>query len=107
MTFFSSSPLSFLYAFLIVLVQASPVIGAYTPVAYALGSTPTSSLQNYSGSLLTLDASNPVLTLDYGAEVAGFPFVEVAAISGSAVQVELKYSEPFDGLSLLYGEDPW
>lgn len=107
MALFPSLPMSFLYAFLILLVRASSVTGTYTPVAYALGSAPTSSLQNYSGSPLTLDTSNPVLTLDYGAEVAGFPFVEVTAITGSAVQIELKYSEPFDGLNLLYGEDPW
>ena len=107
MDLFSSTPLSILCVALIFLLRASDVTATYAPVAYALGSVPTSVLQNYSGSPVTLDASKPVLTLDYGADVAGFPFLEVSAISGSAVQVELKYSEPLDGLNLTYGEDPW
>ncbi|TKA79701.1 hypothetical protein B0A49_01457 [Cryomyces minteri] len=62
---------------------------------------------SYSGGSLTLDTSTPVLTLDYGADVAGFPFVEVALLTGSAAQIELKYSEPFDGLGMTFSDGPW
>lgn len=56
---------------------------------------------------MTLDSSTPVLTLDYGAEVAGFPFFEVTSVGGSTAQIELKYSEQFQGLNLDYGDGPW
>lgn len=57
--------------------------------------------------MLKLDAASPVLTLDYGAEVAGFPYFGVQSISGAKdAQVELKYSEPYHGLSLPYSDGP-
>lgn len=65
-----------------------------------------SNLSPYSGKSITLDAQNPVLTLDYGAEVAGFPFVEVASLDTSGAQIELKYSEPYGGLELPVGDGP-
>ena len=55
---------------------------------------------------MTLDPSAPILTLDYGADVAGFPYFEVTSFTGSAVQVELKYSEQFPGLTLNTGDGP-
>ncbi|TVY30323.1 hypothetical protein LHYA1_G001541 [Lachnellula hyalina] len=81
---------------------------SYTPVAFGLGTAPViDSLQPYSGTSVTLDSSTPVLTLDYAADVAGFPYFEVTSLTGSATQIELKYSEQFNGLNLDSGDGPW
>lgn len=81
---------------------------SYTPVAFAVGTTPIiDGLQTYSSNTVILNSSTPVLTLDYGAEVAGFPYFEVTSIEGSVAQIELKYSEQFQGLNLEYGDGPW
>lgn len=81
---------------------------SYVPVSYYLGNAPSiTGLQTYSGGDLTLNLSSPVLTLDYGTEVAGFPFVQVSSVSGPPSQIELKYSEPFDGLNVAYSDGPW
>lgn len=80
----------------------------YTPVSFGLGTAPIiDDLQPYSTNTITLDASNPVLTLDYGADVAGFPYFDVTSLAGAAAQVELKYSEQFQGLNLATGDGPW
>jgi hypothetical protein len=81
----------------------------YTPVAFGVGTAPIiDGLQTYhSGQQVTLKTSAPVLTLDYGADVAGFPYVEVTSFAGSAVQIELKYSEQFQGLNSATGDGPW
>ena len=80
----------------------------YVPVAYYLGNGPSiDGLQPYSGGDLTLDIFSPVLTLDYGAEVAGLPFVQVSSMSGPSSQIEIKYSEPFDGLDKKFSDGPW
>lgn len=80
---------------------------AYTPNLYRLGSDVTIyGLQEYQGNPITLDNSSPVLTLDYGTVVGGFPYIEVDS-PDSAVQIELKYSEPFVGLALPQGDGPW
>ncbi|KUJ15991.1 Six-hairpin glycosidase, partial [Mollisia scopiformis] len=55
----------------------------------------------------TLTPSSPILTLDYGADVAGLPYFEVTPLNGSAVQIELKYSEQFQGLNLSTGDGPF
>jgi hypothetical protein len=81
---------------------------SYVPVTYYLGNAPSiDGLQPYSGGDLTLNISSPVLALDYGTEVAGFPFVQVSSVSGPPSQIELKYSEPFDGLNVAYSDGPW
>src|SRR6187402_1209936 len=60
---------------------------SYTPVAFAVGTTPIiEGLQTYRSNTIALDSSTPVLTLDYGAEVAGFPYFEITSIEGSAAQ---------------------
>jgi hypothetical protein len=80
---------------------------SYTPVAFGVGTAPIiDGLQTYSGSEVILTPSAPVVTLDYGADVAGFPYFEVTSVTGSAVQVELKYSEQFPGLNLDTGDGP-
>jgi hypothetical protein len=55
---------------------------------------------------ITLSPSNPLVTLDYGSEVLGFPTLEISALSGPT-QIELKYSEEFAGLNNIYGDGPW
>lgn len=79
------------------------------PTAFHVGADNPESPSGFSryapGHLLKLDPSSPVLTLDYGADVAGFPALNVQSISKPA-QIELKYSEPYDGLSLPYSDGP-
>lgn len=81
----------------------------YTPVAFGVGTAPIiDGLQTYhSSKKVTLKSSAPVLTLDYGAVVAGFPYFEVTSFVGDAVQIELKYSEQFPGLNSATGDGPW
>lgn len=55
---------------------------------------------------LALSPSNPLVTLDYGTEVAGFPFFDVSALSG-LVQIEVLYTEEFSGLTQPYSDGPW
>jgi hypothetical protein len=92
------------------IVHAAPAPGtSYTPVSFGVGTAPIiDGLQAYSiDTKVTLNSSAPVLTLDYGAEVAGFPYFEVTALEGVSAQIELKYSEPFDGLNQQTGDGPW
>ena len=92
---------------------ARPAVNArsqtsYTPVAFAIGTAPViDSLQPLSENAVTLSPSAPVLTLDYGANVAGFPYFDVTSLAGPAAQIELKYSEQFEGLNLKTGDGPW
>lgn len=83
----------------------------YTPVAYHLGqqspAEPTGFQHCNVHPSYTLDSSTPVLSLDYGTEVAGFPYVEISSLDGEYAQIELKYSEPYEGLGLPYGDGPW
>ncbi|KAJ5703137.1 hypothetical protein N7488_010685 [Penicillium malachiteum] len=79
----------------------------YTPKAYHVGSSPKiDGVSEFHGESVVLNSTHPVLTLDYGTEVGGFPFVETEDPE-QPVQIELKYSEPFDGLQLPYGDGPW
>jgi hypothetical protein len=81
---------------------------SYTPLVFGVGTTPIiNGLQPFSSSNVTLNPSAPVLTLDYGAEVAGFPYFEVTSLGGPAAQIEIKYSEQFAGLNLSTGDGPW
>ncbi|KAJ5274082.1 hypothetical protein N7478_009207 [Penicillium angulare] len=92
------------------LALLSPVAFAaqnYKPIAYNVGSGPDiDGLISYTGERITLNSTHPVLTLDYGAEVGGFPYLQTES-PDQAVQIELKYSEPFGGLQLPYGDGPW
>ncbi|RDW64620.1 hypothetical protein BP6252_10271 [Coleophoma cylindrospora] len=53
-----------------------------------------------------ITASVPVATIDYGSEVAGYPYFNVESVSGK-VQIEVKYSEQFDGLSSNFSDGPF
>lgn len=91
------------------LLQISGALASndYRPTAYAVGSSPEiNAFSVFTGQGITLNSTHPVLTLDYGSEVGGFPFVKTGTPE-DAVQIELKYSEPFDGLQLPHGDGPW
>jgi hypothetical protein len=78
---------------------------AFLPTAFALGGAPAEKgLQTYKNQNLKLSTVSPVLTLDYGVDVAGIPFFEVKSGSG---QIEVKYTEDFDALDTLYGDGSW
>lgn len=53
----------------------------------------------------TLDVDHPVATLDYGIERAGYPFFTVDVVQPA--QIEVKYSEPFIGLSQPWADGPY
>ena len=48
----------------------------------------------------------PIATIDYGSEAAGYAFFNVSAVK-MPVQIEMKYSEPFDGLQHVWGDGPF
>lgn len=62
----------------------------FLPIGAAVGSLPTIKTTNITQGFM-LSAESPLVTLDFGHEVAGFPFFVVDAMSGPT-QVELKYS---------------
>ncbi len=84
---------------------------SYTPVAYHIGKESPAEPHGFQhckpAATYTLNASSPTLSLDYGAEVAGFPYVDILTFTGEYAQIELKYSEPYEGLGLPYGDGPW
>lgn len=77
---------------------------AFVPVGVAVGSAPSAQTEEYAP--FTLDETNAVATLDYGGESAGYPFFEVSSLTG-AVQVEVKYTEEFDGLNQPFSDGPF
>ena len=90
---------------------SSHATASYTPVAYHIGNQSPAKPEQFqhcqSAETFTLNASLPTLSLDYGAEVAGFPYVDISSNTAGYAQIELKYSEPYEGLSLPYGDGPW
>lgn len=82
--------------------------GNVYPTKY-LGSSDTTSTSTslYENSTsITLSPSQPIVTLDYGSEIAGFPFF-VTTTSGPSVQIEVRYSESLVGLSHENADGPW
>lgn len=76
----------------------------FVPVGIAVGSAPQVETEGYAP--FTLNETNPLATLDYGGESAGYPFFEVSSLTG-AVQVEVKYTEEFDGLNQPFSDGPF
>jgi hypothetical protein len=54
----------------------------------------------------TLDTKNPLATLDYGTERAGYPYFTVSEVT-EPVQIEVKYSESFVGLAHPWADGPY
>lgn len=76
----------------------------FVPVGVAVGSAPQVETEQYAP--FTLDETDPVATLDYGGESAGYPFFEVSSLTGP-VQVEVKYTEEFGGLNQPFSDGPF
>ncbi|KAK3941045.1 glycoside hydrolase family 78 protein [Diplogelasinospora grovesii] len=74
------------------------------PVSVALSTQPSTA--GHSITRFQLNASFPVATLDYGYEVAGFPFFDVKSVSGT-VQIEVKYAEEFAALNSNFSDGPF
>lgn len=100
--------MAFLQCFLILLVRSFALAASFEPISYFLGEQPQlEGLHTFSSdTILNLTTSQPVLTLDYGTEVAGFPSFDVKSLDVTA-QVELKYTEQWDGLNQIYGDGPF
>jgi hypothetical protein len=81
--------------------------GVVTPRSFSQRPTLSSTgLAPWTNTSLTLSPSDPLVTFDYGNEVAGFPFFNVSHLS-SIVQIEVKYTEEFSGLLQPYSDGPW
>jgi hypothetical protein len=81
--------------------------GSIHPLRYSqLGEYNLSSFDSWKNATITLSPSNPLLTLDYGTEFGGFPFLRVCTLSGPA-QIEVKYAEEFAALSNPFSDGPW
>ncbi|RAK98159.1 putative alpha-L-rhamnosidase C [Aspergillus ibericus CBS 121593] len=76
------------------------------PTRYQVNAGFTNYTSHGNASCFTLDQTNPLVTLDYGTEIGGFPFFDVDSLSG-AVQIEAKYTEPMTGLDAPFGDGPW
>ncbi|PMD47005.1 glycoside hydrolase family 78 protein [Hyaloscypha variabilis F] len=85
-------------------VANAPTSSLCSPVGLALGSTPSSQVELIQKFQLT--PSTPLATLDYGHEVAGYPWFNVESVSGK-VQIEVKYSEEFSGLNNNFSDGPF
>lgn len=55
---------------------------------------------------VTLAQKGSIATFDFDAEVAGYPYFVVSALN-RPVQIEVKYSEQFDGLNHPWGDGPY
>lgn len=75
----------------------------FAPAKLALSSGPSIASLNFSQ--FELSPSIPVATVDYGHEVAGYPFLDVESVSGE-VKIEIKYSEQFAGLHESFSDGP-
>ncbi|KAF1955146.1 Six-hairpin glycosidase [Byssothecium circinans] len=88
-------------------VFASVDYGNIRPAKFAIGSTPQhQGLKEWQDDAIELSQEFPLLTLDYGTEVAGFPIFDVLSLS-SPVQLEVKYAEQYPALSEPFSDGPY
>jgi hypothetical protein len=82
--------------------------GSISPRRYHIGTVHArSELLNWTDStIVNLTLATPVLTLDFGHEVAGFPYIITQSQSTTA-QIEFKYAESFASLESPYSDGPW
>ncbi|PVH95827.1 hypothetical protein DM02DRAFT_617640 [Periconia macrospinosa] len=84
--------------------------GNVHPTAYYANdpSNITQKLSYDNSTSITLSTSFLVITLDYGTEVAGFPFLVTSNANASVkVQIEVKYAEDLVSLGLGSADGPW
>ncbi|KAI9730686.1 MAG: hypothetical protein M1834_005654 [Cirrosporium novae-zelandiae] len=80
--------------------------GNITPVGAFISTDPSLDTSKPTGEIL-LNASHPLATFDYGEDVAGYPYFVVSSLGSGPVQIEVKYTEPFEGLNHPWGDGPW
>ncbi|KAF3009596.1 hypothetical protein E8E13_006645 [Curvularia kusanoi] len=96
-----------IFALIAPLTSAFVDYGFIEPKAFSQQVTLESKgLRSWTNGSLTLSPTSPLVTLDYGTEVAGFPFFNVSSLSGT-VHVEVKYTEEFSGLLQPFSDGPW
>ncbi|KAE8334041.1 Six-hairpin glycosidase-like protein [Aspergillus sergii] len=85
---------------------ASPVFcdDTFTPVGVVVGDQPELNTNDFAA--FALDPQSSLATVDYGAERAGYPFFVVSSLS-QPVQLEVKYSEEFNGLNHPFSDGPY
>lgn len=76
----------------------------FLPSGLSLGTSPQ--VQTSSFDLFTLSPATPLATLEYLTYSAGYPFFEVSSVDGP-VQIEVKYSEQYDGLLQPWSDGPY
>ncbi|KAE8345118.1 hypothetical protein BDV24DRAFT_148538 [Aspergillus arachidicola] len=76
----------------------------FTPVGVVVGDQPELNTNDFAE--FALDPQSPLATVDYGAERAGYPFFVVSSLS-QPVQLEVKYSEEFNGLNHPFSDGPY
>ncbi|CAI6244859.1 unnamed protein product [Periconia digitata] len=82
--------------------------GNVYPVAYYYNNLSGSNdrVEYDNNTSITLSPSTPTVTLDYGTEVAGFPFLRTTT-GGFTSYVEAKYAESLASLSNNNADGPW
>ena len=76
----------------------------FEPAGVATGNGPQLKTRPFAP--FTLNQDDPLATLDYGVERAGYPFFEISELTGLA-QIEVKYTEAFDGLNKPFSDGPF
>ncbi|KAL7337612.1 catalytic activity: RhaA is able to hydrolyze alpha-1 [Rhodotorula toruloides] len=61
----------------------------------------------HANATISLKNEGDLFTLDYGRDVAGRPFFEVTALGSPYAQLEVKYTEAFNGLKVNYSDGPF
>ncbi|KAI4789734.1 Six-hairpin glycosidase, partial [Aureobasidium sp. EXF-8845] len=76
----------------------------FYPSSIALGNSTNQNTHPFT--TFTLDKNTPVATLDYGYEVAGYPFFQVSGFQGK-VQIESRYTEDLGDIDLPFSDGPF
>ncbi|KAE8153050.1 Six-hairpin glycosidase-like protein [Aspergillus avenaceus] len=76
----------------------------FVPSGVAVGTEPELNTDDFA--TFKLSEHTPLATIDYGVERAGYPFFHVDSLT-NPVQVEVKYSEEFEGLNSPFGDGPY
>ncbi|KAK4051647.1 hypothetical protein OIV83_002787 [Microbotryomycetes sp. JL201] len=75
------------------------------PVSQAKGLTSQTSSKG--SKFMYLNGVGDMYTLDYGRDVAGLPVFDVQSLKSPYAQIEVKYTEAFNGLKVNYSDGPF
>jgi hypothetical protein len=80
----------------------------FLPQRVTVGSAPDIEVQNCGTKCgnIELKGINQIATLDFGAEVAGYPYFNISSLS-APVQIEVKYAEQFHALGFNFSDGPY